>query len=80
MINDKIKEKITKEIKELCKDDDFCMMTALVAVGSISCFLASVFIHRAFSYGFFGLIGLYGSVIVWLILVETIKAYGESND
>jgi hypothetical protein len=79
-MNEKIKAHLVTSLKEMCKDDDFAMVSALAVIGCIVCFLGYMFMARAFGYGVIGIAILYGSVISWMVLAEIIKAYGESND
>lgn len=80
-MNDKIKAHLIKELKSMCRDEDFCMVSSMAAVGIVVCFLGWMFMARGFGYGVVGITVLYGAVIGWMMLAEIIKAYGEtSND
>lgn len=80
-MNDKIKAHLKAEFKEMCKCDDFAMVSAGAAVIFVVCFLGWMFLNRSFSIGMIVVSVLYGSAIGWMVLAEIIKAYGEtSND
>jgi len=79
-MNEKIKKHLIEQFKELCQDEDFCTVSAAAIVGIIVCFLGYLFWARACGYGIIAIATLYGSLIGFVVLAETIRAYGQSED